>query len=80
MASALAGGASTASPDTLVMLDPNCRPAIVAEREPYLHRLDRIIARADVVKVSADDLAFLDPGVPAVEAARAIAAADRRRC
>jgi len=74
MASALAGGAAAASPDMLLMLDPNCRPAVIAEKEPYLRRLDRVIARADVVKVSADDLAFIDPGAPSVEAARAIAA------
>jgi fructokinase len=74
MASALAGGAVAASPDMLMMLDPNCRPAVIAEKDPYLRRLDRVIARADVVKVSADDLAFIDPGTPAVEAARAIAA------
>jgi fructokinase len=74
MASALAGGAAGASPDTLVMLDPNCRPAVIAEKEPYLRRLEHLIARADVVKVSADDLEFIEPGVPAVGAARAIAA------
>ena len=33
MASALADGAADAPPDTLVMLDPNCRPAVIADRE-----------------------------------------------
>src|SRR3954471_9639056 len=74
MASALAAGAAAASPETLVMLDPNCRPAVIPEREAYLERLDRVIGRADVVKVSTDDLAYIDPGVPALDAARAIRA------
>ncbi|MFL5711058.1 MAG: PfkB family carbohydrate kinase [Chloroflexota bacterium] len=74
MASALAAGAAATSPETLVMLDPNCRPAVIRERVAYLDRLHRVLARADVVKVSADDLAYIDPGVRAVDAARAIRA------
>src|SRR3954471_19490967 len=74
MASALAAGAAVASPETLVMLDANCRPAVIAERDAYLARLGRVIARADVVKVSAQDLAYIHPSVPAFDAARAISA------
>jgi fructokinase len=74
MAAALAESAIAAPADTLVMLDPNCRPAVIPDRGAYLHRLHRVIARADVVKVSADDLAYIDPGVSAVDAGRAIAA------
>jgi fructokinase len=72
MASAFAEGFAAASADTLVMLDPNCRPAVIADRATYLDRLDRVIARADIVKVSVDDLAYLDPGMDALDAARAI--------
>jgi fructokinase len=49
--------------DALVMIDPNCRPEAVTSREAYLARLHRILGRADVVKVSVEDLAYLAPGV-----------------
>lgn len=48
--------------DAVVMLDPNCRPAATTDVTAYLERVDRLLARADVVKVSRDDLAFLRPG------------------
>lgn len=50
------------SPETLVMCDPNCRPHAITDRDAYLARLTRILHRADVVKVSADDLEYLFPG------------------
>lgn len=72
MASALAAGVATAGEDTLVMVDPNCRPAVIRDRAAYLERLRGVLAHADVVKVSGDDLAYLAPGSPPGEAARAI--------
>jgi fructokinase len=48
--------------DVLVLLDPNCRPRVTPDRTAYLARLDRMLARADVVKVSTDDLEFISPG------------------
>ena len=56
-------------PEALVMVDPNCRPPAIADRDEYLDRLERILYRADVVKASAEDLAYLCPGVPAEVAA-----------
>jgi fructokinase len=56
-------------PDALVMVDPNCRPAAITDRDAYLDRFERILHRADVVKASVDDLAYLCPGVPAEVAA-----------
>jgi fructokinase len=61
LAQALLEGVRHASPATLVMLDPNCRPHVIADRPAYLARLDALLGRADVVKVSADDLAYLAP-------------------
>jgi fructokinase len=58
--------------DALVMIDPNCRPEAVTGREAYLARLSRILRRADVVKVSIEDLAYLAPGAPAHAAAAAL--------
>jgi fructokinase len=62
-------------PGALVMLDPNCRPGAIADRAAYLGRIGRIAARADVVKASVDDLAYLYPGSPADEAAELLLAA-----
>jgi fructokinase len=58
--------------DTLVMVDPNCRPGAIASREAYLARLSRILRRTDVVKVSVEDLGYLFPGLPAHAAATAL--------
>lgn len=51
------------APTTLVMLDPNCRPSVPFEREQYSARLQRVASLAHVVKISADDAEFLEPGV-----------------
>ena len=62
-------------PDAItVMLDPNCRPAAIASRQAYLDRLTRILRRADVVKTSTEDLAYLFPGQDAGHAARELLA------
>ena len=62
-------------PDALVMLDPNCRPGAIADRAAYLGRIGRIAARADVVKASVEDLAYLYPGSSPAEAAGLLLAA-----
>ena len=50
------------SPDScLVMLDPNCRPSATPDPAAFRARIDRLARRADVVKVSGDDLRFLAP-------------------
>lgn len=54
----------------LIMLDPNIRPGFIAGRETATRaRLMRMIARSDIVKLSADDLRWLegdgDPGAQA---------------
>lgn len=44
----------------VTMIDPNIRPAFVAGKEAgYRARIDRMIARADVVKVSEEDLHWI---------------------
>jgi fructokinase len=52
---------------TRVSLDPNLRPALVADRDEATARLDRLATRADVVKVSDEDLAWGHPGTPEAE-------------
>ena len=54
----------------LVMLDPNCRPGAVTDPESYRARISAIARRADIVKASAEDLAYLYPGVPPEAAAQ----------
>jgi fructokinase len=60
------------APDTLVMVDPNCRPQAIADRQRYVARLARILRRTDVVKASVEDLAYLYPDEPAPAAAAAL--------
>jgi fructokinase len=74
MASALAAGVGRTDRSTLVMVDPNCRPSVIPDGDAYLARLRGILARADVVKVSADDLSYIAPEAPPIEAARAVLA------
>ncbi|MBJ6370634.1 carbohydrate kinase family protein [Sedimentitalea arenosa] len=44
-----------------VMLDPNIRPAFIRDIDRYRRRLDRMIALADIVKVSDEDLNWITP-------------------
>lgn len=63
-----------ASEACLVFADPNCRPAVVRDRDDYLSRLDAVLRRADVVKLSTEDAEFLAPGTaPLAYAAEIVA-------
>ena len=72
MAAALEALAGALSGRALVMVDPNCRPAIISDPAAFRARLARVLALADVVKVSEEDLAWVSPGVPTTGAARAL--------
>ncbi len=48
--------------DVLVMIDPNARPSLISDAAAWRARVSRVIARADIVKASAEDLEFLRPG------------------
>jgi len=50
--------------------DPNLRPALMGTPEATLPVVERLVALADVVKVSDEDLAWLHPGVAPEEIAR----------
>ncbi len=56
----------------MVVIDVNVRPAAIADRNAYLERLHAVLHRADVVKVSHEDLAFLEPGATAHDAAQTL--------
>jgi fructokinase len=64
--------------EALLLLDPNCRPAATPDPDGYRARVQRIAARADIVKVSTDDLAFLQPGAGLADAAASLLRAGAR--
>lgn len=59
MASTLEAVVAGIGDKVVVLLDPNCRPRVTPDRVGYAARLGRMLARADVVKVSTDDLDFI---------------------
>jgi fructokinase len=62
MASTLEAIAVAVLPDRIVMLDPNARPSITRDPDAWRARMTRIMARADIVKASTEDLEYLRPG------------------
>ena len=56
----------------LIMVDPNCRPWVIEDYDAYRTRLHRVLARSHVLKVSEEDLAYLEPDLPPVEGVRAL--------
>jgi len=61
----------------LTSLDPNVRPALIADRDQYVERLGRLMNLADIVKLSDEDLQWLYPNRP-IERALADCHADCR--
>jgi fructokinase len=72
MATALEAVVDELSGRALVAVDPNVRPWVIADGDDYRRRLRRVLARADVVKVSEEDVAWLDPQRTPAAAARAL--------
>jgi fructokinase len=54
-----------------ISYDPNCRPLLMGSPERALERAERLVALADVVKASVEDVAWLLPGRAAEEVAEA---------
>jgi fructokinase len=46
----------------VIMLDPNIRPGFIPDREKHLERIGRMMALADIVKLSDEDLAWFGYG------------------
>lgn len=52
-----------ADPEVILSVDPNVRPFLVRDRETFSERLQRIVRRATVVKISDEDLNWWRPGM-----------------
>ncbi|MGV0793692.1 carbohydrate kinase family protein [Mycolicibacterium sp. XJ1819] len=51
----------TYHPSATVSFDPNVRPALIEDDAAARGRIDRLIQRSDVVKVSDEDMRWIDP-------------------
>ena len=60
--------------DEVVMVDVNCRPRVVPDRDRYVERVERVLEGTDIVKVSDDDLQYLWPDLEPLAAGRAMLA------
>ena len=69
LADATAAVVSASPADRLVMVDPNCRPSVMSSSDVFDRTLRAVLERADVVKVSGDDLAFIYPSIEVHDAA-----------
>lgn len=61
-ASTLQGLLRRESGRRVISLDPNVRPGLIPDREAYLRRFRSWVPLVDVLKLSAEDLAWLHPG------------------
>ncbi|MGR3463531.1 carbohydrate kinase family protein [Limimaricola sp.] len=58
----------------VTMIDPNIRPSFIRDEASYRARIERMIARADIVKVSDEDLHWLEGKGETADLARAMLA------
>ncbi|CUH85046.1 carbohydrate kinase family protein [Thalassovita mediterranea] len=55
------------APQRVIMMDPNIRPTLIQEPEVYRNRLAALLAVADIVKLSDEDLDWLAPDAKGLE-------------
>jgi fructokinase len=56
-----------AATDALVSYDPNVRPALMGDQAAAVARVERLVALADIVKASDEDIAWLYPDAGAAD-------------
>jgi fructokinase len=56
--------------DRVISLDINVRPTLIRNRDGYLARIDRLVAMTDIVKLSEEDIDWLEPGTDFSDLAR----------
>jgi fructokinase len=74
VAAALEAVVERLSGHALVAVDPNIRPGAIEDEPSYRARLERVLRRCDVLKVSEEDLDWIAPGQPPLRAARELLA------
>lgn len=57
----------SAAADHLIMLDPNIRPSFIQDEARYRSRIDAMVAKSDIIKVSDEDLDWLLPETVPIE-------------
>jgi len=60
--------AMLAANGVITSLDPNARPVVVKDKTPYVARLLRIMKHARVLKLSDEDLEYMHPDQPLMDA------------
>jgi fructokinase len=74
IATTLEALAEARSDTALVTIDVNCRPLAIDDPGTYCARIHRMLAHCHLLKASDDDLAYLEPDRPPVDAARVLLA------
>jgi fructokinase len=59
---------------TTLSFDPNCRPNLVTDKAAYVSRMNQFVERADIVRLSDGDFAFLYDGSNYAQVAEALLA------
>jgi fructokinase len=72
IATTLEGVVERLAAGALIAVDPNCRPWVIEDHDAYQARVRRVLTHSHVLKVSEEDLAYLEPDLPAVEGVRAL--------
>jgi fructokinase len=54
-----------------ITFDPNVRPSLIVDRDLARARIEHLVERSDIVKVSAEDLRWIDPDRPPERVAQA---------
>lgn len=60
------------APQRVISFDPNIRPGFISDEKTYRKRMENMLAMADIIKVSDEDLDWLMPGIAFEDVAAAL--------